>query len=344
MWKKIPECRNHPYCPLMEKRKEHRVYLIFDYHEGGDNLPMTSARYMTQEVGREILQQEMAVARRLEKREVVVTIKGGDPSNRFQELRALCEWGWEAASKEAVELRFEVTLDVDHFAAEHGDWYVEHAEQLILWARCRGKNPKALEFAKVFGGGIVYEMDVKRPKDVVPQLFQIQRLGVPIEIQLITQPEDWSEETQNQYDELVGDLMKYLPEPEKTTWMAQLQRIEAARSGEAGDSFYGRCYDTNGWQWTCPALSQLHLYSWDMEEDRLEGIIHGEPKEAFRWACPGEMLKWKAENIYLQHKQMAEYTHAAVCAVKTSDSVRKREMIGLMSEAAQREGEKDERI
>lgn len=344
MWKKVPECRNHPYCPLMEKRKEHRVYLIFDYHDGGDPLPMTGGRYMTQGVGREILQQEMAIARRLEKREIVVTIKGGDPSNRFQELKELCEWAWEEASKEELELRFELTLGVEHFAQEHGAWYAAHAEQLILWARCRGRNPKALEFAKVFGGGILYELDVKRPKEVVPQLFQIQRVGLPMAIQLITQPDEWSEETQNQYDELVGDLMKFLPEPEKTTWMEQLQRIETARSGETGDSFYGRCYDTGGWQWPCPALSQLHLYRWDMEEERLERFIHGAPKEAFRWVCPGEMLKWKAENIYLQHKQMAEYTHAAVCAVKTSDSVRKRELIGLLSEAVKREGEKDERI
>ncbi len=335
MWKKFPECRNHPYCPLMEKRKEHMVYLIFDYHEGGDKLPITSGRYMTQETGQKILQYEMSVAQQLEKTELVVVIKGGDPTKRFSELKELCEWAWEEASERLLNLCFDITLDVENFAPEHGDWYVEHAEKLMLWSRCTGLNLKALEFAKVFGGGVLYELNVNYSEDTVSQISKIQRFDVPVRMQLATSSEEWSLETQGKYEKVLEELMKYLPEPEKLPWMEGLKRLECARDGQNGDAFYGRCYDPNGWQWVCPALSQLHLFSWDMEDEPLQKIIDGQSGAAIRWVCPGEALKWKDNKKFLQHKQIAEYTNATIFAAR--DKNRKPGLKELLLEAARNE-------
>ena len=204
-----------------------------------------------------------------------------------------------------------------------------------LWARCKGLNLKSIEFALVFGGGVLYELDVYHSDVVVEQLLKIQHVNVPVQIQLVTSPQDWTMETQGNYNELIGKLTKQLPNLEEMPWMKELQRIENVRLGETGDVFYGRCYDPNGWQWTCPALSQLHLYSWDMEDEYLYKIINEESEAAFRWACPGQLLKWKDNKVYLQHKQISELTNAAIVAAK--DMGRKASMKELLFEAAKNE-------
>lgn len=316
MWKKAPECRNHPYCPMMEKRKEHMVYLIFDYHEGGDVLPMTNGRYMTVETGRQILQHEMSEARRLGKTELNVVMKGGDPTKRFAELRELCEWTWEEAAKQGLDVHFDLTLDVENYEDAHGGWYKKNTEKLFLWARCRGLDYEACDFARVFDGGVLYQLDVRYPKNAVLHLLKIQYSDLPVRIELSTSPENWTNEIQKKYILLLEDLVKNLPEPEKLPWYAELQRVERAYEGETGDTSYGRCYDPNGWQWTCPALSQLHLYSWDMEDEKLQDIMEKEPKTAFRWMCPGEVLKWKDKKKFLELKQISEYSNVLRVAVR----------------------------
>lgn len=335
MWKKVPDCRKHKYCPLMEQKKEHLVYLIFDYREGGDELPLANGRYMTKETGQDILRYEMSLAQQLNKEELLVVFKGGDPTNRFPELADLCEWAIAESKSRDLAIRFELTVDVEHFAPEHGNWYCEYRDYLSLWARCPVWEPRILEFALVFGGGILYDLDLENPEKTAEQLAKLQKAQLPFRLRLKEKPEEWTLDQMDQYERLLKELQRQLPRPEELPWSREMERLEKAKLEITGDLFYGRCYDPNGWQWTCPALSQLNLYSWEMEEETLQEIFDREPKAALRWVCPGETLRWKENEMFLEHRQIQEYLFAETAAGKTADPVRKRSLRELRREAAE---------
>lgn len=321
---------------MMEQHNEHKIYLIFDYQEGGDPLPTVNGRYMTPTVGWNILSEEMKTVKQLGKERLVIEFKGGDPTRRFAELEEFCEWAWHGAEAMNLSLQFELAVDIQHFAPEHGDWYIEHARDLILWARCKKLDQRILEFAQVFHSGIVYEMDLRHPEKIVPHLFEIQSRKIPLRLQFTTPFEEWSEELVDRYDRLLfEELRTYLPESKALPWVQSLKRIQKAKEGKLGDLNYGCCYDTNGWKWTCPALSPLHLHSWEMDEERLQELEQKQSKAAFRWVCPGEMLEWKEQVLFLEEKQKNEYAFAAAVAAKGMDADGKRMLKDWIAEAAQ---------
>lgn len=307
MWKKIPECRKHKYCPLMEKSEEHLVYLIFDYHEGGEPLLLTNERFMTVEMALNIIRMEMGMAVKLEKNKLKIVFRGGDPFKRFHDLRKICEESWKLGTENNVDVRFELAVRPENFTDKSGEWYIEHYEKVFMWIFCETYASDIVEVSKNLGCGIIYYFNPKKLKESILQLLDIQSEQIPVKIHIIESPEEWTIETSRQYERMGDEVLKYAKNVYSFPWADDLIRIANAKYDISGDMMYGRCYDPNGFQWICPALSQLNHYSWNMKDEKLQEIIEQEPEAAMKWVCPGELLKWRDKHIFLKDKKLMEY-------------------------------------
>ena len=319
MWKETPDCRKHKFCPLTEKRKEHTLYLIFDYHEGGDELPMENGRYMTADMAQNILMYEMNEAASLNKEKILAVLKGGDPLDRFEELKELCGRAWEAGRDYNMDVRFEMTVRPENVTGEVLDWYVKNPRGLSLWIRCEEYSRDIAEFAVRFRCGVLYCMDLNQPERVVSELTELKNAGINVRIQVNIPAGDWTKDTLKKYEAVVYRLMDELPEPHTFIWTEELLRLIKSRQETEGNGTGGRCYDPNGWSWICPELSLLNLYAWDMEDEKLREKEKQNRDEALMWTCPGEMLKWGENSGLLMKKRLLENTFGAGAAAGMKD-------------------------
>lgn len=235
MWTKIPECRKNPYCPLMEKREEHLVYLIFDYHGGGDKLPMECGRFMTVGMAVQILSCEMKTAKALGKKKLLVIIKGGDPFRRLEDLKSLCSQVWKEAEKTKIQVCIEVKTSSEHISPEAFQWYQKNADKVSLWFRCSGFDKGIAEILKKTGCGLLYEMDVTKTGEVISNLFEWHSREIPIQLEMKTPIEDWSRETLENYEKICDGLRAYLPELIAFPWSGETLRLLKGKVGSSGN-------------------------------------------------------------------------------------------------------------
>lgn len=339
MWKKIPQCRKHKYCPLMEKSEEHLVYLIFDYHEGGESLPLTNGRYMTSEMALNIIRMEMGTAIRLGKEKMRIVFRGGDPFRRFSELKEICESAWKQGMEYNLDVIFELTVRPENFTDKNIQWYMENAKTLSLWIRCESETfaSDIVEVSENFGCGIDYQADMEQIKNALLDVWEVQRKQIPVRLQVKVLPEEWKKDTAGKYEMFLQELLRISPDAKTLPWTGDILRIIEAKEGFLGNELHGRCYDPNGWQWTCPMLSQLNHYSWNMDEEKLQEIIKEQPETAMKWICPGELLKWGEKRGYLLEKRILEYSFGIQVLKREEDEMLDALVRDLLAEARERE-------
>lgn len=294
MWKKGgPSCRNNPCCPLAVTEDEHVVHLIFDYHSGGDPLPCTNERAMSKDIAWAALKEEAEAAKMMEKKYLWVKLLGGDPFGRFDDLKKLCEDAWESEEKLELPVGFEIKTSFENMGEEQQKWYAANQGKLNLWLRSSELQEEEMAFAIQYDCGMAYVVSPMAAEKAYADLEQMLKMYIPVRIERKDLPGGWGKKEREQYYRLIDQLQK-LPGSYQIKWADDIKRMVDVQLGIGTENVLsGRCYDTNGYAWTCPAVSHLKLHSWSMEQDRLDEIIfHEEGKSPLDWVCPAEILRW----------------------------------------------------
>lgn len=305
MWKEPAPCRQHRFCPLAVSRGVHLIFLVFDYHSGGDPLPCENARYITLETAQQVLTAEAHTAYTKGKSALRVRLMGGDPFRRFSELRELCRWAWENLAPLPVEFELLTTFDPAREAAFQ--WYSEYRDKLLLWLRCSHLSPEAVRFALQTGCGIAYQLELQRAEEAYPELSWLLDNEIPIKVQWDTSSDGLTAAAYQQYERLLKRLREH-PKAAALPWVQDTLDLIYADNRLPQDTDQGKCYDTNGWAWSCPALSHLHLHSWSMDQQALEEVAAAQPQWGLGWLCPGQALTTEDAGALLQSFRFLEYS------------------------------------
>lgn len=288
MWKGQAPCREHRFCPLTIDRKEHLVFLAFDYHGGGDFLPCENERFMTLDIARDILTREAHDISEYGKNDILVKLMGGDPFNRFSELQDLCEWAWKTFDN--IQTEFELVTSINTEREAEFTWYIDHRDKIRLWLRCDKLSGNALHFALKTGCGIEYLLGSEISDSVYNDICCITENEIPIKINRSIVPDSFTNKAYRQYEQLLNRLQTH-PDAMALPWVQETIDIICMDKNSEKNPVNGKCYDTNGWVWTCPYLSHLCLHSWSMDQQLLEELTEIQPQSGLNWLCPGQCLR-----------------------------------------------------
>lgn len=340
MWKEPAPCRQHRFCPMAVSRDEHLVFLVFDYHSGGDSLPCENARCITLETARQVLTEEALTACTKGKKALRVRLMGGDPFQRFSELKELCQWAWEELAPLPVEFELLTTFDPAREAALL--WYCECRDKLRLWLRCDHLSPEVVRFALQTGCGIAYQLELQRAELAYPELSWLLDNEIPVKVQWDTSAAGLTAAAYQQYERLLKRLREH-PNAAALPWVQETLDLIYADNHLPQDTDQGKCYDTNGWAWSCPALSHLRLHSWSMDQQALEEAIAAQPQWGLGWLCPGQALPTEDSGTLLQSFRFLEYSLGIHVLHKMNDKTLDQAMKKLVMEktTAQKSSERN---
>lgn len=332
MWKQEAICRYNRYCPQAVRRgREFLVQLIFDFHGGGDPLPCENARMMTLGTAKRILSEEAVKAAASGRQVMLVRLLGGDPFKRFEELGQLCQWAWGNLKNPRVEFELTSTFSPDN--QEQLWWYLDNREKIRLWLRCDHLDKAIQDFAVKSGCGLEYRVEPIRAVEAYEDIARILDSRIRLRIRRDIDPRGWSKEEHSNYTRLLEKLTLH-QYAQELPWADRLRDLMADDLDMALWDFdlSGRCYDTNGYVWTCPALSHLRLHSWSMDQQALDRIFEAEPMIALDWLCPGETLRMGDAVNQLRSIQALELRSAILATAKHADEAYSRTIKGMLLE------------
>ena len=317
MWNNRPPCRGDLYCPLASTHWGYTVFLMFSLHPGGETLPFSSGRVMPLETAMQILEHEVIQAKHDCASAITVILRGGNPLDRTEDLLELAEFSKLLEEEEQIQIQLMFSTDAVRFLAFREEYHQEYGRvSSLLKAKipCCQLNQSIRQLAP--DCLINYEVTKENVDSFYDDIIWLAEHAKFLHL-------EWQDEGETQSRKSYFDQLKKLfadtrIEVSRKRWLTdglelelltrhKLQRQIPFPSG-------GKCYDTTGWAWPCPALSPLHLLCREMSERTLIRTYEEElTLPELVWTCPGKLISKGERSAVYQAEAAAERVELSYC-------------------------------